>query len=122
MPLETVRWARVDSKGRTMRGVVAGLVLVTLAASGAGAQNRVRAALDACFAKYALDLDDGRSDARSIASAVNISCQNDRQKIYSDGGASPDMVQRITRDYREQQIDEATVVVLMTRAKVRVKQ
>ena len=103
-----------------MKRLTIGAAIAVLAISSTMAQPaKGRAAVDQCLAKWAAELDDGRSDARTIAAAVTASCITERQRMFTDGGITIEGAQRAVRESREQAIDEATAIVLMTRTKAK---
>lgn len=97
---------------------------LALLASPALAQQAERAALDECFADRARQLDDGSSDARSIATGLISSCSVQRRAVVARMVGKPADhadVARIFLDSREVAIDRATEIVLTLRAERRRK-
>lgn len=96
-------------------------MLLMASASGAGAFDMKKfLELDskylACMDAQALRLDDGRSDARSVASAVYAACGPDKMAAVATAGfSSQDAAAKAVRDSRDQDIDRATIAVLKVR-------
>ncbi|MCK1407645.1 hypothetical protein [Bradyrhizobium sp. 76] len=97
------------------------VLLLIASASGAGAIDANRflqldTELLACFDQQAVRLDDGRSDARSVAAGVFAACGPAKMKLLSEMGfSSQEAVAKAYRDGRDQDVDRATIAVLKAR-------
>lgn len=99
------------------------LVASTWAASSAPVDTSKIAELEQllvkCFDLQAQRLDDGHSDARSVAAAVYAACGPEKTAILTAAGMAAQLINRTLHDAREQDIDRATISVLNHRAKPR---
>ncbi|WP_445493191.1 hypothetical protein [Rhodopseudomonas sp. RCAM05734] len=105
-----------------MRGVVAGLALA-LMASGAGAQQGLSPVAQAaakvymdCMHATAEKVDDGRSDAGSIAIGVVAFCRvHQRPLAIAMSAGSPEMQQVMQQEIEQRALQTATGFVLAVR-------
>ena len=105
-----------------MRGVMAGLALA-LVASGAGAQVTLPPAAQAaakvyydCMHSAAEKVDDGRSDASSIAMGVVAMCRaHQRPLAIAMSGGNFELQQMTQRDLQQRELSIATGFVLAVR-------
>ena len=99
------------------RGMAAAALL--LVAGGALAQatlDEAREALTRCYARATMQMDDGLSDARTIAAAALEPCRDERRAAMRLAAPSADaaLIERAMRD-RDTALDHATRIVLQTR-------
>lgn len=108
---------------RTLRSLTFTLLLAN--ATGAAAQvDKMSTAAQyiECMKLRTDQLDDGKSDARSVAAAVYSACQSERRAhMRYTAGVDNTRAQQLMDVSREQDIDQVSAVVLQERAKRRGK-
>ncbi|SEK36717.1 hypothetical protein SAMN04515666_101337 [Bosea lupini] len=98
-----------------MRAILSALAILAVAPASAAGDSQE--ALTRCYARQAVTLDDGMSDARSIATALLAPCRSEREAVLRDGmpKASTTEIERAMLMQREIVLDRATAVVLQVR-------
>lgn len=119
----------MDGWRMTMRSPLLGLLSLTLAACIPAPVAYAQAALDAeraaaaeawkvCMAQAAADLDDGVSDASTIATGVKASCSTHMKRMVGlfSKGMSMATVENMERKGEASAIEQSTAAVLRYRA------